>query len=159
MREDVLLDVDADPAQRDSLGLADGHREGDADRELPALELKGAHVVRREHRGDGDFPALLGPPFSGRPSRAEEHPGEHGRVPAQPGDDHPSPVADALGDVPEGDDGGADLAPENVRRQASVLDARQVLLGVLVALWAFYSVVLLSDLCAVPTISPQSRIG
>ena len=98
-------------------------------------------------------------PFSGRPSRAEEHPGEHGRVPAQPGDDHPSPVADALGDVPEGDDGGADLAPENVRRQASVLDARQVLLGVLVALWAFYSVVLLSDLCAVPTISPQSRIG
>ena len=66
MREDVLLDVDADPAQRDSLGLADGHREGDADRELPALELKGAHVVRREHRGDGDFlgpsrAALLGP--------------------------------------------------------------------------------------------------
>ena len=55
MREDVILDVHADPAERESLGLVDGHREGDADRELPALELEGAHVVRREHLGDGDL--------------------------------------------------------------------------------------------------------
>jgi len=61
VREDVLLDVDANPAERESLRLVDGHREGDADRELPPLQLEGAHVVRREHLGDGDFLAHLGP--------------------------------------------------------------------------------------------------
>ena len=99
MREDVILDVHADPAERESLGLVDGHREGDADRELPALELEGAHVVRREHLGDGDLLALHG---------HVEHPGED-RVPEQPGDDHPRPVADALGDVAEGDESNVDL--------------------------------------------------
>ena len=86
VREDVLLDVDADPEERKFLCLVDGPREGDADGELPPLELKGAHVVRREHLGDGDFLALLGP---------VEDPGED-RVPQQPGDHRPGDVRIAV---------------------------------------------------------------
>ena len=86
---------------------AGGHREGDADRKLPPLKLEGAHVVRR----DGDLLSLHGP---------VEHPGED-RVPEQPGDDHPRPVADALGDVAEGDDRRADLEPEDMGREASLM--------------------------------------
>ena len=48
MREDVLPDVPADPAERESLGLVDGHREATRIG-AASLELEGAHVVRREH--------------------------------------------------------------------------------------------------------------
>ena len=86
------------------------------------LKPEGAQALCHHHPGDEDLSPR---------ARTVNHPGFDGVV-EDFGHHHSGPIGHALGDVAQGNDGGPHLEPDDVWRQATLLDAGEILLRVCV---------------------------
>lgn len=84
------------------------------------LEHKGAHGLGHHDLGDEDLAPHAGAVDDSGLDGVGEDFGHH----------HSRPIGDALGDVAEGSDGGPHLEPDDMGRQATLLDAGEILLWV-----------------------------
>ena len=100
MREHILLQIHTNPSQGQALSLVDGDGKGHTDGQLAPLQLEGAHVLVEFGTANGYLPARTGPVQHSGPDRVLQKLRDH----------HPGAVGDALGEVPQRNDGAPTLS-------------------------------------------------